>query len=258
MRKLILIFIALAVATPSALANVDMAPAMVPLAQASDLEAKGEYLEAQKIYESILQGPGLSAIRAQAVRTRYESLNWKLLLSRTETPGSAFHTVAPGDSLYVIARKYKTTVGLIKKTNGLQRDTIYPNMKLKVHTGSFTVTVDKSENMLYVYFQGKPVRHYRVATGKNNGTPTGEFKIVNKLVNPTWFRSGAIVAPDSPDNILGTRWMGFDYAGYGIHGTTIPESIGTQATAGCVRMLNSEVEELYDLLPRQTKVTVVD
>lgn len=243
---------------PFAFANVDVAPTISPLTRAIDMESKGEYLEAQKIYESILQEPDLPATRAEAVRARYENLNWQLLLSRTETPDSAFHTVAPGDSLYVIARKYKTTVGLIKKANGLTSDTIYPNMKLKVHTGAFSVIVDKSENILYVYFAGKPVKRYRVATGKNNGTPTGEFKIVNKLVNPTWFSSGAVVAPDSPDNILGTRWMGFDYSGYGIHGTTIPESIGTQATAGCVRMLNNDVEELYDLLPRETKVTVVD
>ena len=86
----------------------------------------------------------------------------------------------------------------------------------------------------------------------------GTFKITTKLVNPVWYKSGAVVPPDSPENILGTRWMGFDLEGYGIHGTTSPESIGTQATAGCVRMLNNEVEELYTFLPQGTEVTIVD
>jgi lipoprotein-anchoring transpeptidase ErfK/SrfK len=82
--------------------------------------------------------------------------------------------------------------------------------------------------------------------------------INSKLENPTWYHAGAIVPPDSPKNILGTRWLGIDYPGYGIHGTTIPESIGTQATSGCVRMLNSEVEELYSIIPYGTKVKIKD
>ena len=50
----------------------------------------------------------------------------------------------------------------------------------------------------------------------------------------------------------------FDKDGYGIHGTTDPVSIGTQATQGCVRMLNNEVEELFDILPEGTEVVIVD
>ena len=67
-----------------------------------------------------------------------------------------------------------------------------------------------------------------------------------------------MIPSESPENILGTRWLGFDMPGYGIHGTTQPDSIGKQATAGCVRMLNSEAEELYDLLPIGTEVTIKD
>ncbi|MBM3248214.1 MAG: L,D-transpeptidase, partial [Candidatus Omnitrophica bacterium] len=57
---------------------------------------------------------------------------------------------------------------------------------------------------------------------------------------------------------LGTRWMGFDIPEYGIHGTTEPESIGKQATKGCVRMINKDVEELYSILPVGTEVTIID
>ena len=67
-----------------------------------------------------------------------------------------------------------------------------------------------------------------------------------------------VIPADSPDNILGSRWMGFDLPGYGIHGTTEPESIGKSCTQGCVRMLNSEVEELYDIVPVGTEVTILD
>jgi lipoprotein-anchoring transpeptidase ErfK/SrfK len=86
----------------------------------------------------------------------------------------------------------------------------------------------------------------------------GNFKIVNKLINPPWFKAGAVVPPESPDNILGSRWMGFNLTGYGIHGTTEEETIGRQITQGCVRMTNSEVEELFAIVPTGTEVTIVD
>ena len=58
--------------------------------------------------------------------------------------------------------------------------------------------------------------------------------------------------------LLGSRWLGFNMPGYGIHGTIEPETIGKQVTAGCVRMRNSDVEELYDILPLGTEVSIVD
>ena len=79
-----------------------------------------------------------------------------------------------------------------------------------------------------------------------------------KIINPTWYKAGAVVPPGSSKNILGTRWLGLSLQGYGIHGTTDPDSIGKQATAGCVRMLNNDVEELYIIVPAGTEVTVVD
>ena len=51
------------------------------------------------------------------------------------------------------------------------------------------------------------MKTYRVSTGKDNSTPIGTFKIVSKLVNPVWYSQGAIVPPESPENVLGTRWL---------------------------------------------------
>ena len=137
-------------------------------------------------------------------------------------------------------------------------DTIRIGQRLRIWKGVFSIFVDKSQNILILKSDDEVVKVYSVATGKNNITPVGDLKIIDKLVNPVWFKSGAIVPPESPDNILGTRWMGFNIPGYGIHGTTDPSSIGQQLTAGCVRMRNEEVEELYSLLPMGTQVTIVD
>lgn len=183
---------------------------------------------------------------------------WKALFSKEITSGSKAYTVKSGDSLYVLARKNHTTVDLIKKINGLTSDDIYPGMKFKIHTAPFSIKIDKSKNVLVLYSSGEAVKEYSVATGKKNCTPVGEFKIKDKLVNPTWFKTGAILPPGSPENALGTRWMGFDKPAYGIHGTIEPKSIGTQASEGCIRMLNEDVEELYSIVPVGTKVTIQD
>ena len=118
--------------------------------------------------------------------------------------------------------------------------------------------VDKSQNILVLKSDDEIIKTYRVSTGLNNCTPVGNFKIISKLPNPVWFKAGAIVPPESPENVLGSRWLGFDLPGYGIHGTIQPETIGQQITQGCVRMLNQDVEELYSLVPMGTEVTIVD
>jgi lipoprotein-anchoring transpeptidase ErfK/SrfK len=52
--------------------------------------------------------------------------------------------------------------------------------------------------------------------------------------------------------------MGFNLAGYGIHGTVEPQNLGKQVTQGCVRMSNPQVEELYAIVPQGTEVTIID
>ena len=52
--------------------------------------------------------------------------------------------------------------------------------------------------------------------------------------------------------------MGFDLAGYGIHGTVEPKELGKQVTQGCVRLGNADVEELYSIIPVGTEVTIIN
>lgn len=181
----------------------------------------------------------------------------KILVLKTAA-GIFSHTIQPGDSLYVLARKNNTTVDLIQKLNHLETDVIYAGDEIKIFSGDFSILVDKSSNRLTLFADGQAVREYKISTGKNNSTPVGEFKITDKLVNPTWFKSGAIYAPGSSDNELGSRWLGFDKPGYGIHGTIEPEKIGMQVSEGCIRMLNQDVEEIYSLVPSGARVVVQD
>lgn len=223
--------------------------------KAKELESKGSYLEAKEIYEALLEHESLGE-QGPTIRKTHEALQMKILFSPLQTPDSLFHTVVRGDTLSQIAKKYGTTIELLQRSNAIAGDRIYPGMKLKVTSARFSILIEKRRNRLVLLSDGKPLKRYRVATGEKGSTPTGDFKVVNKLKNPTWFHAGVILPPESPNNILGSRWLGFDRPGYGIHGTTLPHTIGTQSSKGCVRLLNSDVEEIYDLVPVETPVIV--
>ena len=121
------------------------------------------------------------------------------------------------------------------------------------------VWVDKSDNTLALKLGGHILKTYTVSTGVNNSTPVGTFKVTTMLENPTWYKgSGAVFGPHDKRNQLGTRWIGFNKKGYGIHGTTEPEKLGRQVSAGCVRMRNRDVEELFTFVKPGTVVTIRD
>ena len=93
------------------------------------------------------------------------------------------------------------------------------------------------------------LRVYDIAVGKaSTPSPEGEFKVVTRIVRPSWYHSGKVVGPGR-SNPLGTRWLGLSVRGYGIHGTNVPKSIGKHASHGCIRMRNRDVEELFELVP---------
>jgi len=87
---------------------------------------------------------------------------------------------------------------------------------------------------------------FAVAVGApDSPTPIGTFIIVNRIPNPTYYKPGKIVGPGAA-NPLGTRWIGLNEKGYGIHGTDQPRSIGSARSHGCIRLRNRDVEQLFE------------
>ena len=227
------------------------------LTQAKELETKDNLLDARVIYQRLISEFSNSA-EVMNWQKKIEDINIKLLFSPIVTPKSRLYTIKPGDTLNKIAKEFRTTADLIMKSNHLRSDRIVPGRKIKVWLAPFSILIDKSQNTLMLKSEEEIIKTYIISTGKDNSTPLGNLKITTKLLNPTWFKAGAVVPPGSPENILGTRWLGFDLPGYGIHGTTEPQTLGKQVTQGCIRMLNPDVEELYSIVPVGTEVTIVD
>lgn len=220
-------------------------------------EQQDQLVEARATYRLLLTKFPNSPLAAQA-QERLGTVNVALLFSRAKTAADVTHEVKPGDTLGKIAQQYGTTIALIKKANGLASDVIRAKQMLKIPQGRFSIVVDKSQNRLLVTENDQFFKMYTVATGKDNSTPVGAFKITTKLEHPVWYKEGAVVPANSPENILGTRWMGLDKPGYGIHGSVDPSDMGKQVTAGCIRMRNEDVEELYAIVSPGTSVTIVD
>lgn len=110
------------------------------------------------------------------------------------------------------------------------------------------ILVSVPDRKLALIEDGRVLKVYPVAVGARvSPSPTGEFKVVNRVVKPTYYHKGTAIEP-GPHNPLGTRWMGLSQKGYGIHGTNAPKSIGKAASHGCIRMAKADLEELFELV----------
>jgi lipoprotein-anchoring transpeptidase ErfK/SrfK len=98
---------------------------------------------------------------------------------------------------------------------------------------------------LYVFRDEELYKMYTVAVGRpTKPTPKGVFTVISKIESPY-------------TEAYGTRWIGLSAPNIGIHGTNDPYSIGTEASSGCIRMGDADIEELYELIEIGTKVFIL-
>ena len=131
-----------------------------------------------------------------------------------------------------------------------------------------TVVVRTQERRLYyVRGDGTAVR-YRVAVGRPGKQWYGDAAIAGKYVRPAWSppdevrrdnpRLPDIIPSGSPQNPMGAAALVLNRDEYAIHGTNRPDSIGSFASYGCIRMLNADVLDLYHRVSVGTRVVVTD
>jgi lipoprotein-anchoring transpeptidase ErfK/SrfK len=250
---------------PAAPAPVTPVSTVASKAVVSDAKAaldSGQWIQAKAMLDKLIAStPDPDAIALLG------DVNMKLLKSQQVIPGKSLYTIQPGDSLDVIRKKYNTTTALIKEMNGIKDENrIRAGASIQVFQGDFSIRVSKSRNELDLMLGDKLFKRYKVGTGKFGKTPAVEFTIVAKITEPPWTRltDGKQIEYGDPENVLGTRWMAIksdahpELTGFGIHGTWERDSVGHQTSAGCVRMLNEDVEELFDLVPRKTTVIITE
>ncbi|MEM1330664.1 MAG: LysM peptidoglycan-binding domain-containing protein [Planctomycetota bacterium] len=249
--------------------------------QTDDLLTEGRTVDARTLLNGPLVTGRLSPAQERQARDKLSRMNNDLFFSPRVTPGDTFverYTVQSGDSLQRIAQRQGLGVDwrLIQRVNRINDPRrIRVGQSLKLVRGPFHCVVSKSAFRADV-FAGPPdfpeewvyVRSFQVGLGEDNGTPLGDFVVRrnSKLVDPYWVnpRTGERFAAEDPENPIGEHWIGIEgvgefavHTGYGLHGTIEPDSIGSEASMGCVRMGSDDIAFVYELLEEEISRVVI-
>jgi len=189
------------------------------------------------------------------------------------------YTVKNDESSIEIARKFKLGYNEIADANpdvdpfvpGNGTSVTIPSSWILPDVKSYEgIVINLSEMRLYYFFKrgsSKLVATFPVGIGsEGNDTPTGEFKIVEKILKPSWTVPESIrrekpnlpaVVPPGPDNPLGSHALRLSLRSYLIHGTNRPWGVGRRASHGCIRLYPEDIPKLFKLAPNGARVTIV-
>jgi lipoprotein-anchoring transpeptidase ErfK/SrfK len=235
-----------------------------------DMLARNELVEGRLLLSEALLAGRLNAEDRQWARDRLTELNQRMVFSPEIVPGDPFamaYAIESGDALSRLPRKLGLQVDwrMIQQINRIALPhRIRVGQRVKLITGPFHAIVDKSDYRMDILLgEGREqvfVCSFPIGLGEYNSTPEGRFRVKrqSKLINPQWTnpRTRELYLPDDPDNPIGEHWIGLEGAeahleqveGYGIHGTIEPNSIGQQASMGCVRMRADDIAIVYAML----------
>lgn len=245
----------------------------VSLAQIDQLIAAGNFVEA-RVRLAPLAPPGTADPPDEAVVSRLLKLADETIFGPRIYPNDplvATHVLTSGEVLARVADRYRISPGLIASINNIpDMNRVRMGQRLKVLNGPLHAVVYKSRFEVLVYLGDTLIERFPVGLGTEGSTPTGVWQVSEKLTNPTYYpprAGGSVIPADDPENPLGEYWIGLKgiegealgQRGYGIHGTIEPDSIGKNASMGCIRLHNEDVARLYAMLARNdSKVTILN
>ncbi|MHB2167184.1 L,D-transpeptidase [Alsobacter sp. R-9] len=129
-----------------------------------------------------------------------------------------------------------------------------------------TILIDIEEKFLFLILPGGQAIRYGIGVGRPGFLWTGTKNVTRKAEWPDWTPPPEMLKrrPDlprfmegGPDNPLGARALYLGSSLYRIHGTNEPNTIGTNVSSGCIRMLNEDVIDLYNRVKVGTRVVVI-
>jgi len=178
--------------------------------------------------------------------------------------------VQAGDSLISVRKRALTEnpglvvcTGQIARANQLDGDVIHPGGKLRIPLDRVQVLVDLDAHWIFYGVGDEVIAAWPVGVGKeSSATQVGSYVVGEKSQSPMWFPKGRKPVPfGDPENPLGSRWIAWHDAAkestrLGFHGTKEPDSIGKDASQGCIRMRTPDIEELYEILPVGAEIHV--
>lgn len=253
------------------------------ITRAATAQEQNRLVEARAIFNRALVDPRTSVRDRALIRDRMGVINETLVFSPTVVEGDPLaeaYVIRSGDSLSKIAATANLGVDwrFLQRVNRISDPRrIREGQTIKLVRGPFHAEISKSEFRLDLYADmptsaggGRVyIASYPVGLGEYSSTPVGAWVVRkdSRLINPPWTnpRTGEYFSADNPENPIGERWVGLEgvdattsqISGIGIHGTIEPQSIGTDASMGCVRMLTGDVDVVYELLTEGGSTVVI-
>lgn len=129
-----------------------------------------------------------------------------------------------------------------------------------------TIIIDTRNTYLYLVLGGNRAIRYGVGVGREGFTWSGVQSISRKAEWPDWHPPAQMIARQpylprfvagGPGNPLGARAMYLGHSDYRIHGTNDPSTIGKFVSSGCIRLTNTDVEDLFNRVKVGAKVIVL-
>ena len=129
-----------------------------------------------------------------------------------------------------------------------------------------TVIVDTAQTYLYFVIGDGTAIRYGIGVGREGFTWSGTQSVTRKAEWPDWHPPAEMIARQpylarftagGEGNPLGARAIYLGNTMYRIHGTNMPETIGTNVSSGCIRLLNADVIDLYSRVNVGTKIIVL-
>jgi LysM repeat protein len=218
----------------------------------------------------------MSRQQRNIVKKQLSELADKWLFSRVIFPQDrlcSVYKVKAGDQLRTIGKLHKVPHEILLQINKITRpEALQAGETIKVINGPFHTRIYRSTFTMDLYLQNTFVRSFPVGLGRESmETPTGLWSVkpAGKLITPTWTDpiTGKTYEAEDPDYPLGSRWIGLKgikgeakgRTGFAIHGTKVPEEIGTTSSQGCIRLHNGDAILLYNLLvPSYSRVEIVE
>lgn len=207
------------------------------------------------------------------------SETFSLSENKTLIGHTSYYKIKGNESLIEIARKFKLGYNEITEANpsldpfipGDGAEVIIPSSwvlpEVKIIDG---IIINLSEMRLYYFFKKdkKPmVMTFPIGIGsEGNDTPTGTFKIIEKIEKPKWVVPESIrkenprlpaIVPPGPENPLGNYALRLSLGSILIHGTNRPYAVGRKASHGCIRLYPEDIPILFHSVNKNTIVNIV-
>jgi lipoprotein-anchoring transpeptidase ErfK/SrfK len=238
------------------------------LSESNELVTQGKIVKARTLLNKHL-AENFAAPANDSVRQRALELGKQTILGSKVFPDDPLcqtYKIDVGDTFDRIARRNKVPYQFLCKLNpSADPHRLLEGQKIKLVKGPIHLKVIKHDLMMYVFIQDTIFAKYEVCLGKNGKTPEGKWIAEDRIRRPVYVDpdTGETFSSNDPKNPTGGFWVrllgveggAVGKTGFGIHGTTEPETIGKFMSKGCIRLRNAEMAQVFDMLtPGVTEV----